>query len=81
MPDHSPSTDERASLTQPSQSSSPLECTSHLGFSLGTCLRKTLGNLLIGGPEKSEWKLIIDPVASPRNVTEILAAESCSNQN
>ena len=30
MPDHSPSTDERASLTQPSQSSSPLECTSHL---------------------------------------------------
>ena len=34
MPDHSPSTDERASLTQPSQSSSPLECTSHLGFSL-----------------------------------------------
>ena len=36
MPDHSPSTDERASLTQPSQSSSPLECTSHLGFSLVT---------------------------------------------
>ena len=35
MPDHSPSTDERASLAQPSQSSSPLECTSHLGFSLG----------------------------------------------
>ena len=34
MPDHSPSTDERASLAQPSQSSSPLECTSHLGFSL-----------------------------------------------
>ena len=33
MPDHSPSTDERASLAQPSQSSSPLECTSHLGFS------------------------------------------------
>ena len=36
MPDHSPSTDERASLAQPSQSSSPLECTSHLGFSLVT---------------------------------------------
>ena len=36
MPDHSPSTDERASLAQPSQSSSPLECTSHLGFSLDT---------------------------------------------
>ena len=35
MPDHLPSTDERASLAQPSQSSSPLECTSHLGFSLG----------------------------------------------
>ena len=35
MPDHSPSTDERASLAQPSQSSSPLECTSHLGYSLG----------------------------------------------
>ncbi len=35
MPDHSPSTDERASLAQPSQSSSPLECTSHLGFGLG----------------------------------------------
>ena len=34
MPDHSPSTDERASLAQLSQSSSPLECTSHLGFSL-----------------------------------------------
>ena len=34
MPDHSPSTDERASLAQPSQSSSPLECTSHLGYSL-----------------------------------------------
>ena len=34
MPDHSPSTDERASLAQPSQSSSSLECTSHLGFSL-----------------------------------------------
>ena len=34
MPDHSPSTDERAALAQPSQSSSPLECTSHLGFSL-----------------------------------------------
>ena len=34
MPDHSPSTDESASLAQPSQSSSPLECTSHLGFSL-----------------------------------------------
>ena len=36
MTDHSPSTDERASLAQPSQSSSPLECTSHLGFSLVT---------------------------------------------
>ncbi len=36
VPDHSPSTDERASLAQPSQSSSPLECTSHLGFSLVT---------------------------------------------
>ena len=35
MPDHSPSTDERASLAQLSQSSSPLEGTSHLGFSLG----------------------------------------------
>ena len=35
MPDHPPSTDARASLAQPSQSSSPLECTSHLGFSLG----------------------------------------------
>ena len=34
VPDHSPSTDERASLAQPSQFSSPLECTSHLGFSL-----------------------------------------------
>ena len=34
MPDHSPSTDDRASLAQPSQSSSPLECTSHLGSSL-----------------------------------------------
>ena len=34
MPDHSPSTDERASLAQPSQSSSSLECTSHLDFSL-----------------------------------------------
>ena len=34
VPDHSPSTDERASLVQPSQSSSSLECTSHLGFSL-----------------------------------------------
>ena len=34
MPNHPPSTDERASLAQPSQSSSPLECTSHLGFSL-----------------------------------------------
>ena len=30
----SPSTDERGSLAQQSQSSSPLECTSHLGFSL-----------------------------------------------
>ena len=36
VPDHSPSTDERASLAQPSQFSSPLECTSHLGFSLDT---------------------------------------------
>ena len=35
MPDHPPSMDERASLAEPSQSSSPLECTSHLGFSLG----------------------------------------------
>ena len=35
MPDHSSSTDERDLLAQPSQSSSPLECTSHLGFSLG----------------------------------------------
>ena len=34
MPDHSPSTDEGASLAQPSQSSSPLECTSHLGLGL-----------------------------------------------
>ena len=34
MPDHSASTDERASLAQPSQSSSPLECISHLGFNL-----------------------------------------------
>ena len=34
VPDHSPSTDERASLAQPNQFSSPLECTSHLGFSL-----------------------------------------------
>ena len=34
MPDHSPSTDERASLAQLSQSSLPLECTSHLGFGL-----------------------------------------------
>ena len=36
VPDHSPSTDERASLAQPSQFSSPLECTSHLGFSLAS---------------------------------------------
>ena len=36
MPDHSPSTDERASLAQLSQSSLPLECTSHLGFGLGS---------------------------------------------
>ena len=35
MPSHPPSTDERASLAQPSQSSSSPECTSHLGFSLG----------------------------------------------
>ena len=35
MPSHPPSTDARASLAQPSQSSSSLECTSHLGFSLG----------------------------------------------
>ena len=34
MPDHSPSTDERASVAQLSQSSLPLECTSHLGFGL-----------------------------------------------
>ena len=34
MPSHPPSTDARASLAQPSQYSSPLECTSHLGFSL-----------------------------------------------
>ena len=34
MPDHTPSTDERASLAQPSQSSSSLECTSHLGLGL-----------------------------------------------
>ena len=34
VPDHSPNTDERASLAQPTQSSSPLECTSYLGFSL-----------------------------------------------
>ena len=45
MPDHSPSTDERASLAQLSQSSLPLECTSHLGFGLGSvghhpCFRK-----------------------------------------
>ena len=39
VPDHSPSTEERASLAQPSQSSSPLECTSHLGFSLGRHVR------------------------------------------
>ena len=35
VPDHSPSTDERASLALPRQSSSPLECTFHFGFSLG----------------------------------------------
>ena len=34
MPDHSPNTDERASRAQPSQYSSPLECTFHLGLSL-----------------------------------------------
>ena len=35
MPDHCPSADERDSPAHPSQSSSPFECTSHLGFSLG----------------------------------------------
>ena len=35
MPSHPYLEDERASLAQPSQSSSSLECTSHLGFSLG----------------------------------------------
>ena len=34
-PGHPPSTDERDSPAQPSCSSSPLKCTSHLGFSLG----------------------------------------------
>ena len=32
VPDHSPSTDERSSLAQPSQSSSPLECTPTLAL-------------------------------------------------
>ena len=47
MSDHSPSTDERASLAQPSQSSSTLECTSHLGSSLavGHQLAQTLDGL------------------------------------
>ena len=34
-PGHPPSTDERDSPAQPGCSSSPLKCTSHLGFSLG----------------------------------------------
>ena len=33
-PGHPPSTDERNSPAQPGCSSSPLKCTSHLGFSL-----------------------------------------------
>ena len=36
MPDHYSSVSGGASLARPSQSSSPLECTSHLGFSLGS---------------------------------------------
>ena len=44
MPDHSPSTDERASLAQLSQSSLPLECTSHLGFGLGVAFLETFHN-------------------------------------
>ena len=39
-PGHRPSTDERDSPAQPRCSSSPLKCTSHLGFSLGLSWRE-----------------------------------------
>ena len=42
-PGHPPSTDERNSPAQPGCSSSPLKCTSHLGFSLDE-FNKTWGN-------------------------------------
>ena len=47
----SPSTDERGSLAQPSQSSSPFECTSHLGFSLDGLVQLDMGNWVVpSGP-------------------------------
>ena len=55
MPDHSPSTDERASLALPSQSSSPLECTSHLGFSLVLHLLLGLGFGVLWGLVRCGW--------------------------
>ena len=42
-PGHPPSTDERNSPAQPGCSSSPLKCTSHLGFSLGQVISPPFG--------------------------------------
>ena len=55
MPDHSPSTDERASLAQLSQSSLPLECTSHLGFGL------VAGSSTVGGSDGCPGSLVVWP--------------------
>ena len=66
MPDDPPSTDERASLAQPSQSSSPLEFTSHLGFSLAMnvmCGRYSLKSAIC---ELQEWFALLEIAFSHR---------------
>ncbi len=70
MTDHSPSTDERASLAQPSQSSSPLECTSHLGFSLDVMSDRKI----------RYWIFCADFIAAVRSLVltdELVAAAVC----
>ena len=64
MPDHPTSTHERASLVQPSQSSSPLECTSHLGF--GLVVRNLCNDGSIG----------TEPLPGHTQLTETMAEQS-----
>ena len=69
MPDHSPSTDERASVAQLSQSSLPLECTSHLGFGLEHINCRTVtGDRARVGIHRSYWSRYIMRARFPRTL-------------